>query len=48
MLPDLLPRGESYGSVVGNTKLGYQTLTGSIDISEDDPEKIKLKLELTR
>ena len=47
-LPDLLPRGYEYGAVAGNKKLGYQSVTGYLDITEDDPDVISLTIELSK
>ena len=47
-LPDLLQRGSSYGAIAGNNKLGYQSSTGYIEITKDDPDVIKINIELTK
>jgi serine protease Do len=48
VLPDLLPRGQRYGAVAGNKKLGYQSVTGYIDVTNDDPDIITLTIELSK
>ena len=48
VLPDLLPRGNEYGAVAGNKKLGYKSVTGYIEVTADDPDVITLTIELSK
>lgn len=47
-LPDLLPRGQSYGVLAGKKNSGYQTAYGYVDITQEDSEIVNLPIQLSK
>jgi len=47
-IPSPLQRGETYGGVVGNAKLGYSPTTGSIQIPNDAPDTLNLTIQISK
>jgi hypothetical protein len=47
-IPSPLQRGETYGGVVGNAKLGYPPTTGAIQIPSDAPDTLNLTIQLSK
>lgn len=48
VMPNLLQRGVEYGAVAGNNKLGYRTVTGYIDVGDNDPAVISITIQLSK
>ncbi len=47
-MPDPLPRGQKYGIVVGNNKLGYPSVTAALNIKADAPDTVNLPIKLSK
>ena len=45
-LPDVLPRGASYGTVVGNSKSDYRSVTGYFDVNDNSPDLMDVTIQL--
>jgi len=48
ILPDLFIKGKNYGTAVGNSKLGYRSVVGSLNIKTDSPETLNLTIQLNK
>lgn len=48
VMPDALPRGQKYGIVVGNNKLGYPSVTAALNIKSDAPDTVNLPIKLSK
>ena len=47
-LPETLPRGSSYATVVGNSDTDYRSVTGSIDVTASTPDLLNLTIQLSK
>jgi len=47
-MPDALPRGQKYGIVIGNNKLGYPSVTAALNIKSDAPDTVNLPIKLSK
>ena len=47
-LPDPLQRGQKYGLIVGNKKIGYPSTTGALTIKSDAPDTVQLSLKISK
>jgi serine protease Do len=47
-MPDALERGQKYGIIVGNNKIGYPSTTGTLSIKSDAPDTVQLSLKLSK
>jgi hypothetical protein len=47
-LPDVLERGQKYGMIVGNKKIGYPSMTGYVTVKQDAPDTVKMTLKISK
>jgi hypothetical protein len=47
-MPVALTRGQKYGIVVGNNKLGYPSVTAALTIKSDAPDTVNLPIKLSK
>jgi serine protease Do len=48
LLPTPLERGQKYGMVVGNNKLGYPSSTGYLTVKQNSPDALNLPIKISK